>query len=37
MMHCNQTKRGVKFMPLALVLTIGAVILCGFAVRRRRL
>ena len=37
MMHCNQTKRGVKFMPLALVLSIGAVILGGFASKRRRL
>ena len=37
MMHCNQTKRGVKFMPLALVLSIGAVIVWGFAVRRRGL
>ena len=37
MMHCNQTKRGVKFLPLALALPSGAVFRGGLAVRRRRL
>ena len=32
MMHCNQTKRGVKFLPRAVGLPMGAVILGGLAV-----
>ena len=34
MMQCKKTRRGAGF--LALARAMGAVILCGFAVRRRK-